>query len=334
MGQNQIHWEWAMKSINRKIRQEKRGETKGLLFVALLFFILFPYIISSFSKVEKQTLNIEETPGQIWVSEEKIWGSRKIPLEEYLIGMVAATIPVEYHMETIKTQAVILRSFCMAYVEKEDGKKIIRDKYIKEFYFSDSKCRQLWKEKTVENTEKIKQAILETKGVVVVSEGKILKLPFCRMSNGQTRGISEYVIDTKAYQYLKSVECEEDKMAPEYIQYRELTKKEFEKVIKNNLGYEKKNLDKITLYRDNADYVKEVKIGDEMIEGEHFREAFGLVSSCYFLEIINENIQIKTKGIGHGYGFSQYTANQLAGEEKDYIYLLNYFFSNITTEKI
>lgn len=317
-----------------KINLKKRRDTKAILFVTLLFFILFPYIISSFSNVEKQTLKIEDTPGQIWVSEEKIWGSRKIPLEEYLIGMVAATIPMEYHMETIKAQAVILRSFCMSNIEKENGKKIIRDNYIKEYFFSNQKCRQLWKEKTEENTEKIKQAILETKGVVIVSEGEILKLPFCRISNGDTRDIKEYVDNENNYKYLKSVQCEEDKMAPEYIQYKEMTKKEFEKVIRKHLGYEKKSLSKITLYRDNKDYVKEVKIGDEVIEGEEFRQAFGLISSDYFLETINDRIQIKTKGIGHGYGFSQYTANELAKKEMDYISLLNYFFTNITAEKI
>ena len=49
---------------------------------------------------------------------------------------------------------------------------------------------------------------------------------------------------------------------------------------------------------------------------------------------VNGNIEIKTKGIGHGYGFSQYSANQLALEGEDYRFLLNYFFSNITLEKI
>ena len=77
-----------------------------------------------------------------------------------------------------------------------------------------------------------------------------------------------------------------------------------------------------------------MKIGDEVIEGEEFRQAFGLISSDYFLETINDRIQIKTKGIGHGYGFSQYTANELAKKEMDYISLLNYFFTNITAEKI
>ena len=116
-----------MATIRVKRKNEKRRETKGVLFVTLLFFVLFPYIISGFSEIEKQTISWEDEPGQIWVLEEKIWGLKSIPLEEYLVGMLAATIPAEFDMETLKAQAIILRSFCMTYMEKEEGKKIIKE---------------------------------------------------------------------------------------------------------------------------------------------------------------------------------------------------------------
>ena len=80
-------------------RKGKRGERKGILLALFLFFILFPYIISSFSEEEKKTFNLENTPGQIYVIEKRIWGGENIPLEEYLVGMMAATIPAEYEME-------------------------------------------------------------------------------------------------------------------------------------------------------------------------------------------------------------------------------------------
>ena len=114
-----------MARIKISRQNKKRRETKGILFVALLFFVLFPYVVSGFSETEKQRIDIEAEPGQIWVLEKKLWGNKKIALEDYLVGMVAATIPVEYHTETLKAQAVILRSFCMSYMEKADGEKII-----------------------------------------------------------------------------------------------------------------------------------------------------------------------------------------------------------------
>lgn len=323
-----------MIKINRKKRNEKRRETKGILFVPLLFFVLFPYIISGFSNVEKQTIAVEEEPGQIWVLEEKVWGSRRVLLEEYLIGMVAATIPVEYDMETLKAQAVILRSFCMGFMEKEEGRKLIYDENLKEYYFSKQDCYSLWEEKTEDNLEKIKRAVAETKGMILVCDGDIVKAPFCRMTNGNTRTAEEYVVHREKYNYLKTVVCQEDERAEDFIQYVEITQKEFEENIRKYFNYQEKKMNKIILYKDSLDYVKEVGIGEKIVDGEEFRKALGLVSSCYSIEKVNGNIEIKTKGIGHGYGFSQYSANQLALEGEDYRFLLNYFFSNITLEKI
>ena len=91
---------------------------------------------------------------------------------------------------------------------------------------------------------------------------------------------------------------------------------------------------KITLYRDGNSYVKEVQIGEKVMEGEKFRETLGLVSSCFSLDKINDVIEIQTKGIGHGFGFSQYEANEQAKNGNDYIFLLNYFFQDITMEKL
>ena len=323
-----------MATLKVKRKNEKRLETKGVLFVTLLFFVLFPYIISGFSEIEKQTISWENKPGQIWVLEEKIWGLKSIPLEEYLVGMLAATIPAEYDMETLKAQAIILRSFCMTYMEKEEGKKIIYDKWLKEYYLEKQDYQNLWGEKEAENIQKMQKAVTDTKGIVLVWNGDIIKPPFCRMSNGNTRDVAEYVVHREKYDYMKTVACQEDEMAEEFIQYVEITQKDFEENVKEHFDLKEKNLNKIVLYKDTHNYVKEVEIGEKIIDGEEFRKALGLVSSCYFLKKVNENIEIKTKGMGHGYGFSQYGANRLALKGQDYRYLLNYFFSNITLEKI
>lgn len=318
--------------INR--RKEKRGDTKGVLLLALLFFLLFPYIISGFSDVEKQTLAWEEVPGQIWVVEKKIWGSQKMPLEEYLVGMVAATIPGEYETETLKAQSIILRSFCMNHMKKEEGKKVVYDEELKDYYFSKEEREEVWGEKATLYHEKIQNAVNDTKGIILVCKGDIVAPPFCRMSNGSTREITEYVVRKENYEYMKTVVCSKDELAEEYIQYIEVPQKEFESIIKKLVKLPSEKLDKITIYRDSKQYVKEIQIGEQRIDGEDFRKAFGLVSSCFSLDKLNDVIEIQTKGMGHGFGFSQYEANQMAVSGRDYNYLLNYFFENVTLEKM
>lgn len=323
-----------MVKIRVQRKKEKRRERTGIILPALLFFILFPYIISGFSNVNKQTFSKEESPGQIWVLEKKLWGTQRIPLEEYLVGMLAATIPAEYEPDTLKAQAIILRSFCMNQMEKENGRKVIYDDLLKEYYLQPTQYQEVWKDNEDLYLKKMKTAIEETKGVIMVCNGDIVEPPFCRMSNGKTRDITEYVIHKSAYPYMKTVTCEEDKMAGEYIQYIEIPKKEFKVKLQQILPEKNAKLQKMILFRDTNDYVKEIQIGEERIDGEIFREKFGLISSDYSLDKINDVIEIKSKGMGHGFGFSQYQANQLALIGKDYVELLNHFFSNIALEKI
>ena len=318
--------------VNR--RKEKRGDRAGMLLLALLFFLLFPYIISSFSEVEKQTIAKQEVPGQIYVLEKKIWGGQKIPLEEYLIGMMAATIPGNYEMETLKAQAIILRSFCMNHMKKENGEKVIYDDELKEYYFTKQEYEKLWSEKADSCFSKMKSAVEETKGIILVCNGDIVEPPFSRMSNGKTRDITEYVIRKENFGYMKTVVCSMDEMAKDFVQYIEISQKEFAVRLNRLINRKSDKIDKIVLYRDTNDYVKEIQIGEQVIDGEEFRKAFELVSSSFSLDKIDDLIEIQTKGMGHGFGFSQYEANQMAADGKDYTYLLNYFFNNITFEKL
>ncbi len=315
-------------------RKEKRGDRAGMLLLALLFFLLFPYIISSFSEVEKQTIAAEEVPGQIYVLEKKIWGGQKVPLEEYLIGMMAATIPGNYEMETLKAQAIILRSFCMNHMKKENGKKVIYDDGLKEYYFTEQEYEELWGEKADNYFKKMQSAVEETKGIILVCNGDIVEPPFSRMSNGKTRDITEYVIRKENFGYMKTVVCSMDEMAKDFVQYMEISQKEFAGRISKLVNMKSDRIDKIILYRDANDYVKEIQIGEEVIDGEEFRKAFELVSSSFSLDKIDDMIEIQTKGMGHGFGFSQYEANQMAVDGRDYTYLLNHFFNNITFERM
>ena len=315
-------------------RNKKRREGAGMFLPTLLFFIMFPYIIGGFSNVEKEVFSREEIPGQIWVLEKKLWGMQKIPLEEYLIGMLAATIPAEYEPETLKAQAIILRSFCMNQLEKENGRKVIYDDRLKEYYLQPSGYQGMREEDNGLSLEKIRTSIEETKGIIMVCNGDIVEAPFCRMSNGTTRDIMEYVIHKEDYSHMKTVLCEADKMAKDCIQYKEISRKEFEDKLRKMLEGENIKLQKMILYRDANDYVKEIHVGEAIIDGEIFKNELGLASSDYSLEKVNDVIEIKTKGMGHGFGFSQYEANQLALKGNDYVYLLNYFFSNVELEKI
>lgn len=315
-------------------RTTKRREARGILFATLLFFFLFPYVFSNFSKIEKQEVEIEEAQGKVWVAKEKIWGKEKVLLEDYLVGMMVATIPVEYEVETLKAQAVLLRSFCMSFMEKQDGIKIISDEQLKEHYFTEEQARVIWEENYDINITKMKEAVKSTEGMVLVWQGQILNPPFFRVSNGMTRDITEYMVHIDEWAYMKQAKCGEDIKSPEYIHYIQISQKDFKKKMAKLLGEYTWKMEKITLTRDSAGYVKELQVGENTLSGEDFRYEMELPSACFTLERVEDNIEIQVKGMGHGFGFSQYQANQQAKLGKDFITLLNLFFQNFQLEKI
>lgn len=86
---------------------------------------------------------------------------------------------------------------------------------------------------------------------------------------------------------------------------------------------------KIVLERDSAGYVLNVSCGDAVMEGERFRQLFGLASSCFSIREESGKIYLQTKGIGHGLGFDQYQADLLAGQGKTWKELLGTFFEGL-----
>ena len=80
--------------------------------------------------------------------------------------------------------------------------------------------------------------------------------------------------------------------------------------------------------RDGSGYVIQAKLGEAVMSGESLRECLGLNSSCFYIKEVEGQIRIVTRGLGHGLGLSQYAANEMAKEGKDYQEILSYFYKN------
>ena len=314
-------------------KKERRNSKAGLL-IFLLFFLFFPYSLSTFTQNDKQNLKKEESYGKIWIEEKHFWGTRQIELEEYLSGMVAGTIPASFEKETLKAQAVILRSYCVFLAENKGGRKVVEGDKVRDYYFSKKDWMHGVKKEEEKYYERVEQAVKETEGKILLYQNEVIAPPFFYSGNGKTREISDYPGVGKQYPYLRPVACEQDMEAEYYSNYKEIDEKRFEEKIKKYFGKKELSPGKIILYRDSTDYVKVVEIDNRQMGGEEFRKLFDLESSCFSIEKINNKILFQTKGRGHGFGFSQFQANQLAKQGMTAEELLNYFFKEILLEKI
>ena len=320
--------------LRHQRKRETEKSTKGHLFVFFLFLFFLAYGISILGNKETERFIYEENPGQIWVERQEIWGKRRIELEEYLVGMVAGTIPFEFEMETLKAQAVILRSHCVSMVEKIDGRKIVKEEDVQNYYLSEKERSLLWKDEEETYSKKIKEAVTSTKGKVLLFQDQMIAPPFFLSGNGKTRDMRDYPAFGEKLGYIKSVECPKDIESENYNYYSEITEQEFIKILEKKLKKRNQKVGKITLFRDSSNYIKTVEIGESQINGEEFRGLFSLPSSCFQIEKINHMIQFKTVGRGHGFGFSQFQANEFAKEGMKMEEILAYFFEDISLEKI
>lgn len=84
---------------------------------------------------------------------------------------------------------------------------------------------------------------------------------------------------------------------------------------------------------DTAGYVLNVRAGQENVSGEEFRKTYELASSCFTLQRYNGKMRITTRGVGHGLGMSQYSADKMAEDGQTYDEILEYFLKDVSKKK-
>ncbi|WP_110928340.1 stage II sporulation protein D [Bacillus massiliglaciei] len=260
-------------------------------------------------------------------SEKKI---QKLPLETYLSGVVAAEMPAEFEKEALKAQALAARTYIVSQLLSE--KKIglpegadVGDTELHQVYKNDSELKELWGSTYTEKMNKIKKAVKETEGQILTYDGQPIEASFFSTSNGYTENSEDYW--KAARPYLKSVSSPWDKSSPKFQTKVAVTVSEFENKLGVNVP-EGSQIGTITK-RTSGNRVGIVDIGGVKLTGKQIREKLSLTSSDFSWERQGDRIIILTKGFGHGVGMSQYGANGMAKEGKNYKDIVKYYYQGI-----
>lgn len=277
-----------------------------------LILVCLPYLITYFFQGEKTSAATEK-------SEES----------QEIAGILAEQVPVNMKEEVLKAQAVMVRTQ-LAYCEKNNQEKPKA--------LSKEEMEQLWGQKNYyEFYEKLIRAAEETEGQVITFQGEVINPAFHKVSAGYTRDGSTVYKNTP---YLLSVKSEADILSEDYLKVQFFTSKEFmerQSYLIPASGIEEKPVGDIVksieLQRDGAEYVTAMKINGTEVDVDTFLETFELPSANFFIKEMDDKVRIVTKGCGHGYGLSQYGANEMAKKEKTYEEILKYYFSGIKIEK-
>lgn len=244
--------------------------------------------------------------------------------QEQLIGIVAKEIPIDYEEEALKAQVIMARSY-IASSPKE-----------KFSYMSTDEMKTMWGSDYNKNYSKIKQAVEDTKNIIITYNEEAVQPVYHLQSVGVTQSPQDaWDLDVA---YLESVESSWDEAAPDLIKERVYSQEEISSAV--NKKYKTTVLEPYNLEtqiqiieRAQGGYVRFIQLGNELMSGEEFRKLIGLKSSCFMVQYDKNQVTIITKGAGHGVGLSQYGANKMAEEGKGYEEILKHYFPKVEISK-
>ncbi len=82
-----------------------------------------------------------------------------------------------------------------------------------------------------------------------------------------------------------------------------------------------------------AGSVKNIKVGSITMTGSKFRTMLGLKSSNFEIKFNANSIEIDCSGYGHGVGMSQWGADAMAKEGKNYNEILTHYYQGTVISK-
>ena len=260
-----------------------------------------------------------------------------MPIEEYLCGVVCAEMPASFEEEALKAQAVAARSYAR-YKQNElnavhPEASVCTDYTHCKAYTPINEKEKIWGDDSKKYRAKIENAIIETQGEVITYNGEVALAVFHSQSGG---GRTENSADVWGgnVPYLVSVESRGEEKSPNFYSDVTVSFENFRNTIMslNPTASLTSSNDIGQIEKSEGGAVKTIQIGGQEFSGKEIRGAFGLRSSCFTISSEGDNIRFEVTGYGHGVGMSQYGANAMAKEGRDYKEILKHYYSGIQIE--
>ena len=279
--------------------------------------------------------------GKIKLLHSKTGEIEEVELDTYLCNVVSAEMPADFHIEALKAQAIVARTYTVYKInnKKHSNADICDDSNCCQAWIDKDKRLERWEEgKREENWSKIETAVNSTSGKIITYNNQ----PINAFFHSNSGGITELPVNVwgggSDLPYLQIVETSGEDTYNQFNSEVSLTNDELLNKLKEKYSDVKINFEdneeiKILEYTDSK-RVKTVKFGNINISGTEARSILGLRSTNF--EIIKEKDKIifKVKGYGHGVGMSQTGADSMAKQGKNYEEIIKHFYVGIEIKSI
>ncbi|MCL6636204.1 MAG: stage II sporulation protein D [Peptococcaceae bacterium] len=265
-----------------------------------------------------------------------------LPLEDYLVGVVAAEMPAGFPPEALKAQAVAARTYALKRLAaggvanpSHPGADLCDDPRHGQAWLSREELKSRWG--TVRYYHyyyKVKQAVDETRGQVLTYQGQLIDPAYHASCGGRTEN-SEDVWKFQA-PYLRSVPCPYD-ADPQPVQSASFSLEQVDQALGTSLaavpaasGGSGKAAGEIKVLEKTATgRPKTLLIGGKQFPAVAVRDLLGLRSTSFTWQVEGGRITFTTTGHGHGVGLCQYGAKGLAEHGYSYRTILGHYYSGV-----
>lgn len=301
------------------------------IVIASLLIILVPFLVVTLLIQDEEVHFKFVSNMMVRVKREKTGTIDQVPFETYITGVLAGEMPVRFEIEALKAQAVAARSYVMKKIEQNQNQEYdVVDTVSNQVYLDEEKLKSQWKNNYEEYMNKIKKAVGETKGQYLTYDGQVIEAFFFSTSTGKTENVEEVFVSKLPY--LRSVDSSwDEEVSPVFKETNYFSLHDFYSALKLP---EQEQLQVEITKTTSTGRVKELKVNGTVLKANDFYSALHLRSTFFEVKQVGNQIQIDTRGFGHGVGMSQYGAEAMAKKGYTYDQILKHYYQGVEITKI
>lgn len=274
---------------------------------------------------------------RVYVTAEK--AVREMPLETYVEGVLAGEMKNDWPMEALKAQAILARTFVLKFIQDKESKYPDAD------ISTDIEEAQAYDASAV--NDRIRQAVADTRGLVLKSGGELPYAWFHAHSGGKTDLATVGLgWDEAEPPYTHSTDGMEPQSAEDPQALRDAQNwacsfpfEEMESALRK-LGQDVELTDRTVIAigeTGESGRAKTIEVDGQSVDAADLRIALGSTKmrSTWLnsLSLRDSQVYMSGRGYGHGVGMSQWGAYGMAQQGRTANEIVRHYFRDVTVER-
>ena len=316
--------------------------------VCLIILIGFPTVIAI---MLKSPIEVGDDTGMYMkLLDHRTGKVISMTVEQYLVGVVSAEMPITFEPEALKAQAVAARTYAMKRIE-EGKKKKFPDHRGADLCSRPSHC-QAWNSKEtlmnnwgitsyMSNLKKVTNAVEETQGLVITYNGQLIDAVYHSSCGGFTEDSGNVWVSQVPY--LVAVECNYEQANNKLKETKTWSASSLKSIfgigqwaVAASASADVMNKAKMAdpgtvqvIDATDSDRARYVSIFGTLIDAKVVRQKLGLKSTKIQVNNLPGSVEFTTYGYGHGVGMCQYGANGMASAGMTFDQILHHYYTGV-----